>query len=310
MANEVDAIAAAARTWNEYYSAYQAAYREIFVSRWGIGTASAAQHIHHLAVPDISGQVVGGVSWAAYSQPSRETLLAMLPHFRDLIEREPVRAAANRYLFFVTSGSLPALADVARALGDAAKVIRYSISTIGSELSRPPWQGPIAGSAALGALTLLGSESELLNADSDAKQIVPFAAGLAERREHLEEDAADHILAGAGLVLAAARARLDAAAISQALDRRSWLFGYVATERARLSEWPSEDIAYCEQIRDARGPEVSLYRVRPGDILSRIVRDKYKTSFERLWPMLRAANPEITDPDRIRSGQTIRLPTV
>lgn len=94
------------------------AYRALLEARWGLGTATFAQQLHHPAVPDVSGDTAGVLSWAAYSQPSAETLRAFIPVFRTVLEAEPHRIRTNRCLFFVTAGDALPTTTIRQGLGD------------------------------------------------------------------------------------------------------------------------------------------------------------------------------------------------
>src|SRR6266850_4560887 len=103
MRDEIQAISVAS-SWAEYYDAHKRAYRALLESRWALGTVTFAQQLHHTAIPDAAGATAGVLNWAAYSQPSVETLHAFVPVFKTVLDAEPHRIRSNRYLFFVTNG--------------------------------------------------------------------------------------------------------------------------------------------------------------------------------------------------------------
>jgi hypothetical protein len=291
--------------WAEYYQAYQKALRLLAVHRWALGIASSAGHVHHLAIPDISGQV-SGASWAIYTQPSSDTLLISLPLFAQLLRREPIRITSNRYIFLVANGSVPTAGQVKSSLGDLAGMVRIFTSTIEDELNRDQWKGPLVGAYVLGATDWYSEMEEQLSATKAPISVVRATAeALAVRGDIGLED---RLLVGGALVLCGYRAEIAVQRLVEILGHNAWLYGSTAIERAKASSWSAEAIEYCQKVRDAIELVFEDYIVVPGDILGRIVREKYKASFERLWPTIRAANPQIEDPNKIRAGQHIRLP--
>src|SRR5258708_13676635 len=99
MTEEMLAINAASN-WLQYYEAYKRAYRTLLEARWGLGAATFAQQLHHTAVPDVSGDTAGVVSWAAFFQPSPATLPPFIPLLRPALTAVPLRFRPTSHLFF------------------------------------------------------------------------------------------------------------------------------------------------------------------------------------------------------------------
>jgi len=297
----------AATAWAQYYEAYQSALRSVVCDRWGLGAATGAGHVHHLAIPDVSGQV-SSVSWAAYTQPSAETLLAALPLFADLLRREPARITGNRYIFFVAREPCPTQLDAQDQLGDMAGAVRLSVKSIEAELNGADWLGPVSGSLALGADEAFGTTGLSIIRLGNPREVIEGFGSMMNNANRVSVD--DAILLGGSLVLSGYRAGIPVSTLSEILGPSTWLYATAAHARALESLWGVDALAYSNKLCEARGLEFDQYIVQPGDILGRVVRSRYNTPFERLWPTIRAANPELVDANRIRAGQAIRLPKI
>jgi nucleoid-associated protein YgaU len=70
------------------------------------------------------------------------------------------------------------------------------------------------------------------------------------------------------------------------------------------------ELGYFEDVIKLSPTVTREYRVGPGDMLSLLVRQFYGVSFPTLWPLIRIVNPDISDPNRIRVGQTIAFPVI
>jgi hypothetical protein len=308
MRPEIAAVDAASG-WREYYQAYCDLYREVLARRWGLGRISPAGHIHHTAIPDVSGQVAGGVSWAAYSQPSAETLLAFLGVFRELIEKEPHRATTNRYLFFCLKSPLPDPEQVRSALGLWSVRLVYSVECLEEQLSLPDWVLPLHSAFALHAsedIRVLDSSNSL-----DGPAATDFLENLTARMATgggLQQSVTDMLLLRSSILLSAFRVGIGAPEAAMLLGNGAATGAIVAEHRARESAWGTEAVEYLNAVLVAAPKAVSSYRIQTGDILTRLVRERYGVPFERLWPVIRALNPQIEDPNRIIAGSQIQLP--
>ncbi len=304
-----------ANTWEEYYGAFKDAYRHLLEESLALGTAGFAQQLHHTAIPDVTGTMVGSLNWAVYSQPSPQTLQAFLPVFRDLLKAEPHRIRSSRYLFFVADGSPLSRVDIKSALGDLGNLVDFWCGSLDRAISLSKHYAlPLSLDALLGDGTLLDGYlsshslySEYSSLDFLASfrnyslEHLPIATSIAPRPIRRP-------LIDSSFILASFKLNIDPQQVVAMIGADIGISAYMASNRAKASNWRTETVAYCERILLLCPPKVIEYTVEPGDILSRIVRKHYEMSFSLLWPLIRILNPDIADPNRIFAGQRIRLP--
>ncbi len=145
-----------ANTWAEYYGAFKDAYRYLLEDSLALGNAGFAQQLHHTAIPDVTGTMVGSLNWSVYSQPSPQTLQAFLPVFRDLLKAEPHRIRSSRYLFFVTEGSPLSRVAIKSALGELGNIVDFWCGSLDTTISlSKQYALPLSLDALLGDGTLL-----------------------------------------------------------------------------------------------------------------------------------------------------------
>lgn len=77
-----------------------------------------------------------------------------------------------------------------------------------------------------------------------------------------------------------------------------------------LARASDRQLSYLNELLTQAPEEFQRYQIAPGDILGRIVRDKYGVPFHQLWPIISALNPQIRDPDEIVAGRHILLPEI
>lgn len=310
MLPEIAAIDAA-KGWQGYYQAYRNLYREVLVSRWGLGHVTYAGHIHHTAIPDVSGQVMGGLSWAAYSQPSSETLIAFLTLFAELVRNEPHRATSNRYLFFTLQGTISDRANYCAALGSIADRINFSVLSLETQLALPTWSGPIHSVEALYPATNKAFESLFawgrLSAERARREFSMIT--LPETLSALKSlTTTDALFVRSSILLSAFRLGIPPTEATTSIGDGVTVAALVARNRAVMSQWDESALSFFHGLTHIVSDEMETYLVQPGDILGRIVRDKYSVPFEHLWPLIAALNPRIKDPNKIVAGTEIVLP--
>ncbi len=91
--------------------------------------------------------------------------------------------------------------------------------------------------------------------------------------------------------------------------------GFLLLVCIMLMSWPAgaEEITLVKRARRADPAEFTRYTVQPGDTLWKILvrtRNARYNDFSYLYKKFRELNPEITDLDRIISGQRIRVPNI
>jgi hypothetical protein len=306
-----------ATDWNSYYSAYTALFKEIIQSRWGLGAVTFANHLHHTAIPDASGSMLGTVRWAAYSQPSRETLSAFVTVFAQLLKREPHRMRSNRYLLLVPEGQPLERAIVATELGTQAKLVDYWCGSLAQSLRWP------AGGAVLESINVLFQADLPLITEADGHELEnaeQSSLTLSELRGRLLPQLADlpsivpprirKAYMDSTLILAAYRNHLAPSVVSEIFGSDAGIAAYIAENRAKKSGWASDASAFCESVWNLSPPEATIHIVAPGDTLSRLAREYYQQPFESVWPLIKALNPDSSDPNFIRIGQRIAMPII
>jgi nucleoid-associated protein YgaU len=111
-------------------------------------------------------------------------------------------------------------------------------------------------------------------------------------------------------VLFCYRAQVGVAEAVASLGRGAAVAALIAAERARSASWGTAAVQYCEAVAAGSEAQGTEYIVQPGDTLSRIVRRHFEMAFDRLWPLIRALNPRLSDPNLIFAGQKILLPSL
>ncbi|HEX7423493.1 MAG TPA: LysM domain-containing protein [Terriglobales bacterium] len=304
-----------ASNWLEYYNAYKLVYEDLFERRWALGRATFANQLHHTAIPDVSGSAFGSINWAAYSQPSAETLVAFFPVFRQLLNAEPHRIRSNRYLFFVPHGNPVDPVNAKAALGELAGRVDFWCASLSQALAVPQQYGPVAGLDAL----LARDKSLLHGVDFSDAKVSPFRfcetlRGLVVERLALDNSVVPPSIrlpfVDSSFLLTAFLNRLDVNEAVRLVGDYAGIAAWLAVERAREARWESGSLDYFQEVVKASPPKTRTHVVKPGEFLSTIVRREYQMSYESLWPLIRALNPSLKDPNRILAGQQIKLPVL
>jgi len=76
--------------------------------------------------------------------------------------------------------------------------------------------------------------------------------------------------------------------------------------RVRRSARPNESSETSSLLVD----NTRTHIVKPGEFLSTIVRREYQMSYESLWPLIRALDPSLKDPNRVLARQQTKLPVL
>lgn len=301
--------------WPEYYNAYRDAYRLLIERRWALGKGTFVNQLHHTAIPDASGATTGLINWAFYSQPSSATLREFLAIFSQLLTAEPHRIRSSRYIFVVPSGMSLPRADVCAQLVAHASRMDFWCDSIEAALAVPDLLAP------------LDSINALIGTDDPALPRVMFrelqigrnlVGPLQELRSRVlrrgwpETSIIPRMLwryvVDSAFVLTAFRLGLDTSEAAAICSDGAGLSAQLAADRARDAGWGTEAMDYCARIISTHPPKTVAYTVKPGDMLSLIVRERYEVSFNRLWPLIRILNPEISNPNLIIAGRTLKLP--
>ncbi len=301
--------------WQEYYDTYKQAYKYLLEAKWAFGSAAFANQLHHTAIPDVSGTIAGTLNWTVYSQPSAHSLDAFLSVFRDLLQIEPHRIRNNRYLFFVTEGEPLSREDIKKVFGDIGNLVDFWCGSLDEALQVPEPLALVQGlDALLGAGNLLVDflASHPLSPEKNTVEFLQSVRAISLDRLPVKvsvaPQAVQQLLVESFFILIANKLNISPEVTVDVVGEHAGLAAYVAANRARESMWKKETVAYCELILKRCPPRVVEYVVEPGDMLSRIVRRHFETSFDRLWPLIRALNPDISNPNRIMVGQKINLP--
>jgi hypothetical protein len=308
---DLTARLAAATDWQSYYEMYREVYRDLVCTQWGLGQPTFAGYIHHIAIPDSSGSIAA-LNWAAYSQPSNETLVAALALFRDLLSAEPLRRKSNRFLFLTLepqaisadairstlagvgaldlwTGSIPTTLALPAAIA-AAESVEVFFGAVGqSELGQDLYV-EVGGDKWLRAQVMRARETAAAARNSS------LPAGFREQ------------LALSSICLAGFRLGISTAELTTMISDSSGVSFLIASVRSGESGWGSEAERYFRQLQVLNPIKTKSYLVRPGDMLSRIVRELYEIPFHSIWPIIKTLNSRLTDPNRIIAGDTILLP--
>ncbi len=306
-----------ASIWDEYYQAYKSAYSDLLKSRWAFGATSFARNIHHTAVPDVSGSTAGLVNWAVYSQPSPESFLAFLPVFKGLLQSEPNRIHYNRYMFFVAEGAAPSRDIVKAALGTIGNELDFWCISLEEAFSFPEYCSQLLGLDALlgeGAWPNLFISENLDILRSNKIEFLQAAHRSAIEKLPIPSSIAPKVivkfLIDSFFILLAFKLSIDPYLAVEIIGGNAAFTALIALERVRKSDWPKEAETYCIAISKAHPLKTINYIVKPGDTLSLIIRIYYELKFHLLWPLISVLNPEITDPNYIKTGQRILLPEI
>lgn len=305
-----------AKNWQEYYKAYKDIYNLLIETRWAFGNCSFANQLHHAAIPDASGSILDSVSWAIYSQPSPETLEAFLSVFVQLLKKEPHRIRNNRYLFVVPNGPPLSIKKINHILEEVAGKLDFWSLSFDRTLN-------ISGAhSTLSGLNALFSSEKALISDDEFKSFNNKDINGEEfinilRTRFLNEGVFQKSIVPSKLIwplidssfiLTSYRLNMSIGKIIQIIGKHAGIAAHIAINRARVSKWSSDAIEYCSTVLEACPLPTEDYLVKPGDILSRIVRNKYEMPFVMVWPLIQAINSNIKDPNFIKSGQKIKLP--
>jgi hypothetical protein len=302
--------------WRAYYSAYADAYREFFQYRLALGRVDLVGQLHHTAIPDASGTTCGMVNWAAYSQPSAPTLSAFLELFSELVKSQPQRIRSSRYVFVIPEGAPFAYAEARQRLGDEGDKIDYWCDSFSTAFAIPEEYGPVDS-----VNLLVAGEQQLVHREELielGRMPTPDLGRLRSIRTALlkiqstQRSVISPILIqpiiDSSFILAAFRLGLTSDDALSLCEGRGGIGAHIARERARDSEWSATCVGYCAALLEKCPTKAIEYVVKPGEMLSRIVRRNYGVSFDRLWPIIRVLNPTIIDPNFIRAGDTLSLP--
>jgi hypothetical protein len=212
-------------------------------------------------------------------------------------------------LFFCLKSPLPDPEQVRSALGLWSTRLVYSVECLEEQLTLPAWVSPLHSAFALHASedrhALSGSYSLTGRVATD------FLENLTARiasGEGLHRSVTDVLLLRSSILLSAFRLGIPGSEAGLLLGSGAATGAIVAEHRAGESSWGTVAVEYLKAVLRAAPKEVTSYRIQPGDILTRLVRERYGVPFERLWPVIRALNPQIEDPNRIIAGRQIQLP--
>lgn len=308
---------AAASTWQDYYDAHKAVYTTILQEHWAFGTPGFAQQLHHTAIPDVSGSVAGAVNWAVYSQPSAETLESFLGVFAELLHSEPHRIRNSRYLFFVTAGPAVPREKADNILGPLAARVDYWCGSFDEFFSADKlWRAALGLEALYGARNwLIKNESCQWNPYDELTLTTLKAVRDAAHKETASSNSVVPLLirgafVDSSIILIGVKAGSSPESLADLIGEGAGVAAYIARDRARISLWQEGLVNIWQELLTLRPPRVEEYVVQPGDILSRIIRERYEMPYERLWPLIRALNSNLRNPDRIFVGQRLLLPVL
>ena len=305
-----------ARDWREYYEGYSFAYDRVVAQTWALGSLHMVNQLHHTAIPDVSGSIAGSLSWAIYSQPSVESLAAFLPVFGDLLDGEPNRIRSNRYIFVVPDGDLPSKGEAEGLLGPMGRHLDFWLGSLKQELQESGVVGALQSANVLfewGESLIAPSEMRVLVVTEDR---VAYLRALYETAVLRSRDARSRLPGelrsahiAASFVIAGARMGVTPEELAIVLEDEGGIAAVIATDRLQGAA-SREHLHFCARLLALSPPGSVEYRVRPGDILSRIVRNYYQLSFLNVWPFIQTLNPAMQDPNHIVAGQVIRLPVL
>lgn len=302
-----------ASDWQSYYRAYTDLYRDLVERRWGLGRSTFGNQLHHTAIPDASGTVAGTVTWAAYSQPSPETLLASLRVFGELASAEPQRRLANRYLFLILDGEPVTREAAAAAIGELAPQLDFWTGCIASLLDEAVATGPLRSADALFSVGDQDFGGRNLAGDAtDAHALAEWLAVCAMSSKSEASTTRRHLrgwLIKSSVLLASFRLGITPQIALDLVNDQSGVPVVFARQRAQESGWGAEVDRYCVELSGLMPLHGEEYHVGPGDTLSRIARERYEMPFHVVWPIIKALNPAIVNPNLILAGQTIVLPS-
>jgi hypothetical protein len=205
--------------------------------------------------------------------------------------------------------------NVKAALGELGDRVDFWCASLSQALGVPQQYGPVAGLDAL----LARNKSLFDGVDfSDAKanplRFCETLRGLVVERLMLDNSVVPPSIrlpiVDSSFLLTAFLQRFSINEAVRLIGDYAGIAAWLAVERAREARWEPESLDYFQEVVKASPPNTRTYVVKPGEFLSTIVRREYQMSYESLWPLIRALNPSLKDPNRIFAGQQIKLPVL
>ena len=180
--------------------------------------------------------------------------------------------------------------------------------------------GRVLNATAIGIIVLNNSRNgALFWNDGDESVSVSLRGRVREGRQNAQR----HIIEAATVLHVASYFDLDYKKCFQNDDRYELSFGNdeVANKakdsrsthgRSTQGRTPQNPYSVSQQslIKDLCRQGCAEYVVQPGDQLSDIIARNYQDPYQDVLPMIFAANPSLTDPDKIDAGLKLTLPQV
>jgi hypothetical protein len=229
-----------------------------------------------------------------------------MPVFSELLDREPHRVRTNRYLFFVRSGEPLRREAILGALGKHGAMLDFWSGSLEEISSFDEKKAMLIGLEALvgvrtWARSVNGDEVGVRTAYSEAVEDSKIGVSIVP-------DVLREALVGSSVVLFAASAKMEQDKIVAILGKLAGVAAFIARMRASESRLSPEYLAYCGRVLKSNQLSFVQYKVKVGDTLSHITRRHYQTPYTILWPLLRATNPRLVNPDVLQIGEILRLP--
>ena len=303
-----------ASDWREYQGAYQELYTEILTERCCLGRATFESTVHHSVIPDAMGSPYTRVNWAAYSQPSSETMRHVLSATkRTLAQSHEMKH--YRYLFFIPRGSCRHPETDLLSNSRLPYRFDYWSGSFESLLSLEPWQAVLASNNLLFGTSQDFTTSIDLSQESSPRRcvayLVDYLKGFKVNPRSTVPPLLQPAMTASSAIIAGMRLGLEVDDIINIQGSRLWLAARIALKRiSQSSGGVHRHQDQCEQVIKALPTACETHIVLQGDTLSRITRSKYGLSFSTLEDIVRELNPTISDLNKITTGQKIRLPVL
>ena len=167
--------------------------------------------------------------------------------------------------------------------------------------------GRVLNSTAIGIVVLNNSRNGALFWNDGDESV---SISLRDRVREGRQNAQRHIIEAATVLHVASYFGIDYKECFQRDGRYEVSFGNDDQSTSGKVSESSYNASQTSLIKDLCSQGCTQYTVQPGDQLKDIIARNYEDSYQDVLPVIFAANPSLTDPDKIQVGLKLTLPPV